>query len=142
MVFFRLDELSHIKNTSLEQNWPYRSQNMITEEPIKTTPRKMNLSKQNLPFGLKVYRPAGLVENQPIILSHKLAQKYDQKREDNLNKLESIKSLGDYEIEDTERNDSLQKVRKSRENSIPFVRRDSVQSPSSSPKRKRKLQFI
>ena len=103
MVFLRLSPMLPVKNLSIEANWPYAlqartaaSQSASDIEPLK------NLSIE-LPLGLTVYRPSNYVENTHPVLFHNLAHLQSaQKKQQSGLKLESIKSMGEDERDETD----------------------------------------
>lgn len=103
MIFLRLSPMLPVRNLSIEANWPYAvlaktpvAQNAAQVEPLK------NLSL-GLPLGLAVYRPQNYVEHSHPVLSHNLAQLlHGNKKQLSGLKLESIKSMGEEERDETD----------------------------------------
>lgn len=82
-----------------ESNWPYESckSHPFSEEYKKVQP----ISESNLPLGIKLYSPQGVIIDQPKpLLSHHFAP--NSYKEEKFDQLSAIKSLGDQEGEDSE----------------------------------------
>jgi hypothetical protein len=103
MIFLRLSPMLPVKNLSIEANWPYAvlAKPPVTQSAARIEPLK-NFSIK-LPLELAVYRPHNYVEHSHPVLSHNLAQLQsgNKKQQPGL-KLESIKSMGEEERDETD----------------------------------------
>ena len=110
-----------IKSLLFEQNWPFESSSPFYEK--EEVRKVLPISDWSLPLGLKLFSPQGVVitTSKPV-LSHRFAGNIYQ--EDKFDKLSSIKSLGDFEQEDTE-------YKMGESPLLPHSRKNEVQTPLS-----------
>lgn len=116
-VAFKQTPLHSIKSLSLEFNWPFAASKLLPQEIASNIKRKVAPTSARLPLGVRVYKLVGEANNPgQAPLSYRFAWRDAPTArghaDNNMNRLESIKSLGDAENDDSYYGMNTPKVRK------------------------------
>lgn len=116
-VAFKQTPLHSIKSLSLEFNWPFSVSRLLPQEIASNIKRKVMPTSARLPLGVRVYKLVGETSNAgQVPLSYRFAWRDAATArghaDNNMNRLESIKSLGDAENDDSYYGMNTPKVRK------------------------------